>query len=76
MTVEHRAASAAEAAALWASVAADNPSYIEGGADGEWVRFRVAAPNASSLRQTLDDLLAAFGAAERATARDPPTSQD
>jgi hypothetical protein len=68
VTVEHRASSPAHAAALWASVAADNPSFVDGGVDGDRLHFRVAAPNAASLRQTLDDLLAALGAADRAAA--------
>ncbi|MCI4325993.1 MAG: hypothetical protein L3K00_09020 [Thermoplasmata archaeon] len=68
MTVEHRAPSPAHAAALWASVAADNPSFVDGGVDGDLLRFHVHAPNAASLRQTLDDLLAALGVAERAAA--------
>jgi hypothetical protein len=46
-------------------VAVDNPPYVNGGVEGELLRFRVAAPNAASLRQTLDDLLAALSAAER-----------
>jgi hypothetical protein len=68
VTVEHRAASPADAAALWASVAADNPSFVDGGVEGEMLKFHVTAPNAASLRQTLDDLLAALGVAVRATA--------
>jgi len=66
VTVVHRAGSPADAAALWAAVAADNPSYVRGGVEGEMLRFHVAAPSAASLRQTLDDLLAALGVAERA----------
>jgi hypothetical protein len=66
VTVVHRAGSAADAAALWAAVAADNPSYVQGGVEGEVLSFHVAAPSAASLRQTLDDLLAALSAAERA----------
>jgi hypothetical protein len=75
VTVEHRAGSAADAEALWASVAADNPSYVEGGVEGETLRFRVAAKSAASLRQTLDDLLAALGAADRAAASARRASQ-
>jgi hypothetical protein len=66
VTIEHRASSPGDAAALWAAVAADNPSYVEGGVVGELLRIRVVAPSAGSLRQTLDDLLAALSAAERA----------
>jgi hypothetical protein len=66
VTVVHRSGSPGDAAALWAAVAVDNPSYVQGGVEGEVLRFYVAAPNAASLRQTLDDLLAALSAAERA----------
>jgi hypothetical protein len=66
VTVRHRASSESEARALWASVAADNPSYITGSVTGDVLEIRVAAKNARSLRQTLDDLLAALGTAERA----------
>ncbi|MCI4326659.1 MAG: hypothetical protein L3K16_03365 [Thermoplasmata archaeon] len=68
MTVRHRASSESEARALWAAVVADNPSYVTGGVTGEVLEIRVAAKSARSLRQTLDDLLAALGTAERAAA--------
>ena len=68
MTVRHRAASEAEARALWAAVAADNPSYVTGEVVGDTLEIRVAAAQAGSVRQTLDDLLAALGAADRAAA--------
>jgi Transcription factor Pcc1 len=66
VTIRHRAASEAEARALWAAVAADNPSYVTGAVSGEILEIHVAAANARSLRQTIDDLLAALGVAERA----------
>ncbi|MCI4356166.1 MAG: hypothetical protein L3K18_03340 [Thermoplasmata archaeon] len=44
----------------------DNPDFVDGGTDGSTLRFRVRARNARSLRATLDDLLAALGAADRA----------
>jgi hypothetical protein len=66
VTIRHRAASETEARALWAAVAADNPSYVTGAVSGEILEIHVAAANARSLRQTIDDLLAALGVAERA----------
>ena len=68
MIVRHRAASEAEARALWAAVAADNPAYVTGEVAGDTLEIRVAAAGAGSIRQTLDDLLAALGAADRAAA--------
>lgn len=45
---------------------ADNPEFVTGGVEGRTVRFSVEAASAGSLRATLDDLLAALAAAERA----------
>jgi hypothetical protein len=68
VTLRHRAASEAEARALWAAVAADNPAYVTGTVTGDTLEIRVAAAGPRSVRQTVDDLLAALAAAER-TAR-------
>jgi hypothetical protein len=47
-------------------VRADNPDFVEGGVEGRVLRFTVRAASAGSLRATLDDLLAALAAAQRA----------
>jgi hypothetical protein len=68
VTLRYRAPSEAEAHELWAAVAADNPEFVTGAVSGDTLEIRVAAAGSRSVRQTLDDLLAALSAAERAAA--------
>lgn len=66
VTLEREYASAEEAAALLQALEPDRPEYLETSREGARVRFRVVAQNAGSARATLEDLLAALSAAERA----------
>ncbi len=72
MTVRlrRRCASPDEAERLRAAVVADNPSFVGVSTDGADLLVSVAAASASSVRATIDDLLACLGAAERAAAVD------
>jgi hypothetical protein len=71
VTLEREYASPGEAAALFRALEPDRPDYLEATCDGPRLRFRVVAANAASARATLEDLLAALSAAERARAIGP-----
>jgi len=65
-------ASSREAERLAAAVAADNPDYVRVRAEGRELVVRVRARSAASARASLDDLFAAFLAAERTGATAAP----
>jgi hypothetical protein len=65
VVVRHHCLDAAEAIALRAAVAADNPPYVELSVDGADLEIRLTATSAASARTTLEDLLACLKAAER-----------
>ncbi len=71
MTVRlrRRCGSPQEAERLRAAVTADNPGYVSVTTEGGDLVVSVAAASASSVRTSIDDLLACLGAAERAAAR-------
>ncbi|MCI4348865.1 MAG: hypothetical protein L3J93_01420 [Thermoplasmata archaeon] len=48
----------------------DNPAFLHGGVRGTHLVIEVEGDRAGSLRQTLDDLLACIGVAERAGAKE------
>lgn len=66
VTLEREYASVEEAVALLQVLEPDRPAYLESTRKGARVRFRVVALSAASARATLEDLLAALSAAERA----------
>lgn len=66
VTLEREYSSEEEAAALLQALEPDRPEYLESAREGARVRFRVVAESAGSARATLEDLLAALSAAERA----------
>lgn len=66
VTLEREYASGEEATALLQALEPDRPEYLETSREGARVRFRVVARSAASARATLEDLLAALSAAERA----------
>ena len=68
VVVRRTFASAAEARALVAAVAADTPGYVALAADGPTLEIRLSAASATSARATLEDLLACLRAAERTLA--------
>lgn len=69
MTVRRHCASAAEARAFRAAVAADNPAYLSVEVVGRELLVRLTAPSAASARATMEDLMACLTAAERTRER-------
>ncbi|MGB6499805.1 MAG: KEOPS complex subunit Pcc1, partial [Thermoplasmata archaeon] len=76
IAVRRRCASAEEARALVASVAADTPDYVVLGVDGSDLEIRLTARSAASARATLEDLFACLKAAERTIAADRSPSEE
>jgi hypothetical protein len=65
VVVRRTYASAAEAERLRRAVAADNPEHVRITVEGAELVVHVAPGRATSVRATLDDLLACLAAAER-----------
>ncbi len=55
-----------EARAVWAAVSADDPGSVQGEVDGATIRISVGPASLSSLRTTIDDVMACFQAARGA----------
>jgi uncharacterized protein with PIN domain len=66
VSLRRRGTDAAEAEALRAALAADNPSYVDVTAHGPELNIRLTAKSASSARATLEDLMACLQVAEQA----------
>jgi hypothetical protein len=65
VVVRRACASPAEADRLRRAVAADNPEHVRVSVDGSELIVHVTPGRATSVRATLDDLLACLAAAER-----------
>jgi hypothetical protein len=68
VVVRHACASATEAERLVRAVAADNPADVRVTAEGAALLVHVGPGRPTSVRATLDDLLACLAAADRTAA--------
>ena len=63
--LRRRCADRASAEALRRTVLADDPAFVSVAVEGSDLVVSASARSAASLRETLEDLLACLGAAER-----------
>lgn len=74
LSVEYDDACAAKA--IYDSIAPDNEGYVETYLTGCLLKMKIAAENAGTLRNTMDDLMACIKAAEEASGLVPGTAPD